>query len=68
MESIPELGQVTVYSWLHDFDRGCSGRAWGFRLPEVANDVPTFEINSELQGQNVMSAVQVVGAVWFAGT
>jgi plastocyanin len=60
LESISELGDVSVYSWLHDFDIGCSGRAWGFRLHEVANDVPTFEIRSNLSGQSVTSYVQVI--------
>lgn len=61
MESIPDLGQVTVYDWVHDYDRGCTGRGWGFRLPDVANDIPMFKISAQLQGKDVMTSVQVVG-------
>ena len=53
LESIPEVGEVTVHQWLRDGNEACKGRGWNIFFYDIPSDMPLMMVNSSLQGENV---------------
>ena len=60
LETIPEVGEVTVYEWNLDVKRKCGVRGWNVYFFDIPNDLPLMKINSSLEGQDVHAFVKEV--------